>query len=216
MSPLALAVAPSGSPVRPFPYHAKGKGKKIKGFPRPPGTREYDSDRPVGWGHDTANGRSFDYCRSNRADLFAKLQKPGSLLRLRHVLGPVGSVVETDHHLRFARFARFAGCRDGRANLVFGAGFTAHFRDRCAQMLPQDAYHDVELPCRQVLVDWTLWALIVDSGTGIGLPAEHFELYVAFVGHSPVEHGGGVGDMISLNRNVTRRSDEYLDDPGHR
>ena len=148
-------------------------------------------------------------------DLLAELQNPGGLLRLSHVLGAVGSVVEADHHLRLARFARFARGRDGRADLVFGTGLATHFRYGCAEALPEDADYDVALLDRQVFVNRPLRALLVNTGTDVGLPAEHSELHIAFRGCVAVEGVGDAGDMIPLGGDVPGGSDEQGDDPDH-
>ena len=63
---------------------------------------------------------------------------------------------------------------------MFRAGLAAHLRDGRAETLPEDADDDVALLHRQVLVDEPLRAFLIDTGTDVGLPAEHSELHVAF------------------------------------
>jgi len=146
------------------------------------------------------------------SDLLAELKDPGGLPRLSGVLGAVGGVVETDHDFRLARFAEG---RKGGADLVFGAGLATHLGHGRAEALPEDAGHDVALLDRQVFVDGPLRALLVDTGTDVGLPAEHSKLHVAFRGGVAVEGRGDIGDVISLGFDVPRGSDEQGDDPDH-
>ena len=101
------------------------------------------------------------------------------------------------------------------SDLVFGAGFATHLRHGCAEPLPEDADYDVAFLDRQVFVNGPLRALFVDTGTDVGLPAEHFELHIAFLSHVAVEGRGDSGDVVPLRGDVPGGSDEYGDCPGH-
>ena len=61
---------------------------------------------------------------------------------------------------------------------------------------------------RQVFVNGSLRASLVDTGTDVGLPAEHSELHIAFLGRVAVEGCGDVGDVIPLSGDVPGGSDE--------
>ena len=54
----------------------------------------------------------------------------------------------------------------------------------------------------------------MNAGTGVGLPAQHFELHVAFVGHGAVQRRSNIGDVLSLRVNVSGRSEKHGHDAG--
>ena len=140
------------------------------------------------------------------ADLFAELHNPGGLLRLRHILGAVGGVVETDHDFRFARFTPCRRWRHGsRVPCQSRHPFPGWVSPKRFQRMPTTMSHCLD---RQIFVNRSLRALLVDTRTDIGFPTEHSELHVAFAGRVAVEGCGNVGDVLPLDGNVLRESDE--------
>ena len=91
---------------------------------------------------------------------------------------------------------------------MFSAGRAAHCSHRLGEVLLKDADHNVAFLDRQIFVDTALHTLFLNAGTAVGLPAEHFELHLAFVANRC-----NVSDVTPLSGNFFGRGDEYGSHP---